>query len=340
MQFSDEQLIAYLLGELDYSEESSIEESLKSDDKLRERLSTLRLTLGQLDSLGGCYEPPATLFDDTMQRIDASCSPALSDSAVAASASPVSWRERRLTDSLALVACVVVLCSLLLPTVVKARHESRKAQCSSNLAETGFELVDFAMARPDQRFPLVDEDGPLGFAGIYSLQLKETGRLRRTSQLLCAGRVGDCELAECGKMPRLVELLVIPEEELIYWQKHLGGDYAYNLGVIENGRSVAPQLQGRTSFAILGDAPEIFSGADSSQAERLVAHDGFGINVFYEDGHVSFISAKALLKEEGLSDHPLRNHQGVHEVGIEPRDSSLAPSHWSPLGDKPDSASE
>ncbi|MEM8733629.1 MAG: hypothetical protein AAGG44_05390, partial [Planctomycetota bacterium] len=59
MSFSDEELIAFLLGDADSNLEQRLRLSLNADPDLRDRLSGLRQVLGHMDSLSGVYEPPS-----------------------------------------------------------------------------------------------------------------------------------------------------------------------------------------------------------------------------------------------------------------------------------------
>ena len=62
MPISDEDLIAYLLGDANPQQRKRIESGLAEDEDLRARLSELRMVLGQLDTMKSHYEPPADLF--------------------------------------------------------------------------------------------------------------------------------------------------------------------------------------------------------------------------------------------------------------------------------------
>ncbi|MEO8270206.1 MAG: hypothetical protein ABI557_10810, partial [Aureliella sp.] len=76
MLFSDEELIAYLLGDATTELGQRLELRLAVDEELLQRLSVLRQMLGQIDSAGGVFEPPADLVDTTLERIDQTASAA------------------------------------------------------------------------------------------------------------------------------------------------------------------------------------------------------------------------------------------------------------------------
>ncbi len=344
MPFSDEDLIAYLLGDATDELSQRILRELAADTELVSRLNYLRTVIGQIDTLGVVFEPPADLVDTTLARID-SCiesdadqllsphwvTPATSSMSLSGSHEPTA-RRSSFWDSTALTVCLTVMCCLALPILVRVRFESRKAQCARNLSLTGADLIDYTLLSPDHRFPFVATEGPDAFAGVYAVYLKSSGVELPTSQLQCAsllGYQGGFE-GKLGSIPTFEELHALAMNELKLWQRVIGGDYAYNLGVEEQGSPRAPKCEGRSQFAILSDKPVFVD--DEFQ---LIAHDGKGINIFYEDGRVAFISTQSLYdpvsSDMRLADNPLRNQRGVHEVGLNPQDASLAPSHFPPF---------
>ncbi len=342
MQFSDEDLIAYLLGDTSSELAQQIELELRSDTNLVDRLGHLRMVIGQMDSWGVIFEPPADLVDTTLARIDReielpvelASSPRLLSAGNDATPQPSSF-----WDSTALTLCLAMLCCLALPALVRIRFESRKAQCARNLTLTGADLINYAIMNPENRFPYVATEGPEAFAGSYAIRLQDTGHELAFSQLRCAsllGYQGRGSLAAAsdtigGRIPSFKELHEFALQELEVWQRVIGGDYAYNLGVEELGRPRAPKCDGRSQIAILADAPII-----ADRHEEFVAHDGKGINIFFEDGRVVFVTTKSLYQpaasEKLLADNPFYNQRGVHEVGLNAQDASLAPSHFPPLG--------
>ncbi len=401
MQFSDEELIAYLLGDASRDLAERLQRQFLAEPELLERLTQFRILLGQIDSLGVPFEPPADLVDGTLARIDAveEISPNLpatgevtygSTAARLSQSSPnppvllssrgdTAPRRSSIWDSTALTVSLTILCCLALPTLVRVRFESRKAQCARNLSITGSELIQFALNSPDGRFPQVALAGPEAFAGVYAIYLHDIGAKLTPEQLQCASLNGTRDRFPspvttasspsqfASSIPSFTELHRLALDELAQWQRTIGGDYAYNLGVAERGTIRAPKCDGRSQFAIIADAPVITpaSGSNSQPGEpieRFIAHEGRGINIFYEDGRVVFVTTASLIRPTavslepasaglasqgsigtrttvdnnmvvaGLIDNPMHNQHGVHEVGLHPQDASLAPSHFAPLG--------
>jgi len=344
MPISDEDLIAYLLGDVNPQHRKRIEAGLSEDVDLRARLSELRMVLGQLDSLKCRYEPPADLFETTMARIDEACNTAdrqKTDEQKSAS-EPVKQpvrlasclgtsehRVRRSTwDSTALIACVAVLFCLLIPTVLRARFESRRAQCAYRISYLGRGLIDLASVDPQQRFPAVAEEGPESFAGMFAIRLCDVGLVNAPSDLWCASLEG-CRPSRGSLeyIPSMSQLRTFDSPKLELCRNEAGGDYAYSLGLIDDGVIVPPRCEGRTHFAVLADAPIIQHGR-----EEFVAHDGLGMNIFFEDGHVAFLVPECWQDEIG--DNPFCNIRQDRAAGLNSRDASLGPSHFHPRGNE------
>jgi hypothetical protein len=381
MPFSDEELIAYLLGDASPELSLRIQQQLQIEPELLGRLSEFRRLLEQIDSIGCPFEPPADLVDTTLARIDAleggtgeeaggvsrlgessdegeefgevSRLGESSDEGVRVLLrASIDAQPRRSSwwDSTALTISLTILCCLALPALVRIRFESRKTQCARNLSLTGSELIGFALSDPQQRFPRVALEGREAFAGYYAIALRDAGAPLSPSQLRCASLIGtpfdDLSQAELlpysRSIPTADELQRIALHELALWQQSIGGDYAYNLGVAEQGNIQAPKCQGSSHFAILADAPVIIDQQSDQQhddqhvvSEQFIAHDGRGINVFYEDGRVVFVTTNSLhrtsFSDGQVADNPMNNQHGVHEVGLHSQDASLAPSHFPPL---------
>ncbi len=338
MPISDDELIAYLLGDANPQQRARVEMGLVGDENVRVRFSELRIVLGQLDSLQRSYEPPADLFESTMARIDeadaatppaaavpsqTSYRPLLSCTAFQGATSRAS---RGTWDSVALALCLAMLLSLFFPTVLGARNESRKAQCAHNMKGLGRGLLDYASLDPQGRFPAVALTGPRSFAGIWAVCLRDLGYVRSPSELWCPSLGGsDLVRGQLLKIPSLVQLETLEPSQLEMCRNEAGGDFSYPMGVIEDGEIVAPRCEGRSNFPILGDLP-IAPGSTNVAAP----HDGRGVNLFFEDGHVGFIRVGCF--EDEVRDNPFCNLLRELEVGLNPSDASLGPSHFKPLG--------
>ncbi|KAA5545532.1 hypothetical protein FYK55_07785 [Roseiconus nitratireducens] len=248
-------------------------------------------------------------------------------------------------DSVTSLLSVAVLLSLLLPMVASGRFEARKIACQDQLREFGTALMQYVVRDQDGHFPGVAASGPKAFAGIYALHLSDAGILPDAGQRWCpAADIPDLPPGGHSTtdvvvedpdseysitlydVPRVDQLQTLSPNELRVVQQWAGGHYAYSLGVVGETGFSSPRYEGRASFAVMSDAPlSGWSTRDGFGSTRY-AHGDLGINVLYEDGAVRFIRAEAF---DSMPDHPLINHAGVREAGVNIDDASLAPS-WLP----------
>ncbi|MCC6508665.1 MAG: hypothetical protein IT423_06140 [Pirellulaceae bacterium] len=257
--------------------------------------------------------------------------------------------NRHLWDSVFLTLSVASLVCLMLPLMLEARSLSRRLKCAENLHILGNGLTQLAMLSPERRFPAIPTEGLERFAGRFVLQLKDHDLLESPSNLRCFSIPGtETSPPSIVCIPSTDLYLQAGSAQQAMWREELGGDYAYNFGVIDNGRVVGPRLEGRAQLAILADAPKIQGDRD-----EFYAHDGRGINIYYEDGHVAFSrlprlsvdatkvdsessgtgSRKAVVMVNNWRkplDYPFRNLAGRQAHGLSPTDASLGPSSSAP----------
>lgn len=340
MEITDEQLIAYLLGDASEELRTRIDDALSRDSSIVERLSHLRFVIGQIDSLNldapdGGIEPPSDLVETTMSRIDREMADPrpplhLPETRNLSSAAGAPTNRSNWLDSSVLSLSLVAVCCLLLPAVLKVRSTARRAQCAQNLDNVGTKLVDYALHDPDRRFPQVPISGPEAFAGVYAISISAPSQPLAQHVVYCPS-LGIERPQRAGPIINSrQELHQLGEAELVRIQQTIGGDYAYSLGVVEGKKIVAPKYEGRSHFAILADAPQI-DRFSSAQPDQFIAHGGQGINILFEDGRVVFVSLSALTATSPTVDNPFRNQRNTHEAGLTPHDASLAPSHFPPV---------
>ncbi|MCH1495204.1 MAG: hypothetical protein L7U72_08245 [Rubripirellula sp.] len=234
----------------------------------------------------------------------------------------------------ATVAAAVVLC-IILPALANGRFEARKIACQDQLRRFGVALTEFVSRSPEQRLPAVAESGPEAFAGVYALRLNEAGLLPEGEIRWCPSMAtpesDSPELINLGEIKSLDRLHDATIDELRAIQQYSGGHYAYNLGVLDEHRFTSPRFEARASFAVMADAPLLgnLGSGNLGSSEKLtdwIGHGGRGINVLFEDGRVRFISVDSL---QAMPDHPLLNHEGNVEAGVNIDDATLGPS-WRP----------
>jgi hypothetical protein len=222
-----------------------------------------------------------------------------------------------------------VILGLMLPMLAEGRFESRKIACQDQLRQFGTAITQFVNRNQQERLPAVTEAGPEAFAGVYAVRLNDAGLLSDPSIRWCPSlnppRDDEITLTEVNEIVSVDELHQTPVDRLRQIQQFVGGHYAYTLGVMEQDQLTPPRFESRSSFAVMSDAP-LTGVADRSRLIQRIGHSAAGINVLYEDGRVRFVPIAAL---DSMPDHPLLNHRGQVEAGVNTDDASLAPS-WRP----------
>ncbi|MGI9470561.1 MAG: anti-sigma factor family protein [Rubripirellula sp.] len=352
-----EDLLGYLLGALEPHEMRRVAQRLQDDPEARQQLAEIERSLRPLE---GSFEPPEDPPRDLVSRTlanlpplpspetgavdnsetgpsDPLLSPVVSeaDDAVAplkplhsgvetARSGGAAW-----IDWIGAAGAVVVILSLMLPALAHGRFEARKVACQDQLRQFGTAITQFVNHNPQDRLPAVSEQGPEAFAGVFAVRLNEAGLLTDPSVRWCpsldqpAGN--QAALTNLDQIVSLDELHDASVDRLRQMQQFSGGHYAYNLGVVEQDRLTSPKFESRASFAVMSDAP-LAGITDPKDLSKRLGHNATGINVLYEDGRVRFVALEDL---EVMPDHPLLNHRGEAEAGVNVDDASLAPS-WRP----------
>jgi hypothetical protein len=167
-------------------------------------------------------------------------------------------------------------------------------------------------------------EGNQAFAGVYASKLLDSELISANDvMLICPSSDLACR-DSLWRVPTLQEIERASRLHLVELQKNAGGSYAYNIGYVEDFKYRGVVNQGRTHFALLGDAPSYHL-----PGRRSANHGGRGQNILYEDGRVLFVSDPQLLRE----DDPLRNRAGYLEAGQDCDDAVVAPSAVRPIAD-------
>jgi len=383
MSVSDEDLIGFALGALEPAEHARVVAALQVNPILRERLAEITAALIPLDQIleEESASPPG-LVDETLARIANEPLPGTSDNRSIGQSRSTNRTVRlrnndtdleespsrfRLWDTLALSTSILLVSSLLFPALLNGRSLARRVQCAHNLSSLASLLTQYASLATDGRIPEVPRDGYRSFAGIYAVQLNDAYLLENAKQLWCPSMSSfspDCEMT----LPKDEQLRQASNAELALFQSWVGGNYAYNLGVVDGRRLKAPRYLGRTQFAWLGDAP-VITGSDNLPIFSRV-HEAFpnselsssaGSSVRWWtivgsldpncddarcDGRMTWLSHEgrgfnivfedghvAFISVKGISPEglaPYLNHAGSLEAGVEPNDSALGPSPFGP----------
>lgn len=329
MKFRREQLLGYLLGALEAAEARQVEAELDRSPALRVEMARFQELLSRLgmDEEPEEFEPPRGLADRSCDFVAAHADEAVV--AQAPLASPVqlspagpalgnSARGYTLTD--VLVACSVLLTfgALLFPSINNMRLQAQRATCQYRLVQTGAALWDYAQLRPDRRYPRIPENGKLAVAAHVPFTLWNAGFAQDSQIFLCpAAKQTEC-LADVP-IPSVCEVQAATGAELRKCQQRMGGTFAYNMGYTRGDRLVAAVMHARPDFALVADAPGDLT---------LPPHDGLGLNVLFEDGHVRFLP---LARKPRWADDPFHNRNGYIGAGLDMYDAALGSSEAHPL---------
>ncbi|MFN0018707.1 MAG: hypothetical protein ACKVP0_10640 [Pirellulaceae bacterium] len=331
MKFRREQLLGYLLGALDAAESRQVEAELDRDPALRVEMARFQELLSRLgmDEEPEEFEPPKGLADRACVFVAEN-----GDQATVAEAalsfpvhlSPAGPTQGEFSGGYTLmdmlVACSVLLTlgALLFPSINNMRLQAQRATCQYRLVQTGAALWEYAQLQPNHRYPWIPERGNFGVAGNVPFTLRNAGFVPDALNLNCPS-VGQLEGCPSSKFPTVEEVQEAVGPELRSCQQRMGGTYAHNMGYVRSGHLVANTLAARENFALIADAP--------GDPTRPV-HDGIGLNVLYEDGHIRFLPQHRASKPD-KSDNPFRSRRGYREAGLDPNDASLGPSDARPL---------
>ena len=338
MNLRREQLLGYLLGALDDAERQQVEDELGKNPTLRVEMARFQELLSRLgmDEEPTEHQPPDGLAARTCDFVAAHAGEAVIAQAVVSpvqlSPAPVTAgdisRGYTLTDILVACSVLLTLGALLFPSLNNMRFQAQRAMCQYRLVQTGGAFWDFAQFNPDGSYPGIPEKGNRAVAGFIPVLLRDAGFLEPQNEICPSSGLG--QETRGWRPPTCRELDEAVGPTLRFYQKTMGGSYAYNMGYTTGGRLVPACWQGREGYALVADVPT--AAGDPAPAP----HDGLGCNVLYEDGHVRFLPTARKLD---LPDDPYRNRIGFKAAGLDANDSSLGPSDarpvpyddWSPL---------
>jgi hypothetical protein len=339
-----EQLLGYLMGALDASQQSQVERALENDPQLREELDLLHQALEPLRADRGLYEPPCGLAERTLDAVAAvagwpddevEVAKPTSAGAEAASQEPAkalsapresfakAWTGRwAALDVVASAAILAAAVMLFFPAVANSRFQARVTACQSNLQSLARGLENYS-ENHEQQLVTVPDSGKLSIAGMYAPTLHEAGYVAEPKNFYCAGDLARCPSeAPQPRIPRISEIERAIGDQLRDLQRRAGGSFGYSLGYLVNGEYRPLRNYRRSSFAILADAP-----GPHHQGRLSMNHEGRGQNVLFEDFHIEFIpgGAVANLDDIYVSD------RNVVEAGMHRSDAVVGASHSSPL---------
>lgn len=324
---SDETLMGYLLLALPDAEQWRIEALAASDTVLQQRIEDLRELLAPIRESEQPVEPCAGLTASTMAFIEkASHSDELLSLANPRMSQPLfeSDRATRLAwiDSIVTVAAGIVILTILLPSIWYSRESARRLYCAENLRQIGHAITLFRQGDLERKIPKIELDGPLAFAGVYAVRLKQAGLLE-TSRLIWCPAMESLDLDQT--IPTVQVFLAASPQQQENWKFTAGGNYSFNLGNVVEENYTTPGFAGRSHFAVLGDSL-MPKGSDE---DFQTIHGRNTSNVLYDDGRI-----QSMLVNRNFApslDNPYLNRALIQAVGYGLDDTCLGPSFQNPL---------
>ncbi|MEM6798027.1 MAG: DUF1559 domain-containing protein [Planctomycetota bacterium] len=301
-----EQLVSYLLGELEAAEAADVETRLQSDPKLREQLDKLRECLPCDTSVGeesaelaGPCEPPSGLADRTADSVhDLILGLASTPAANAATGedAPRCSHSFTLVDAGVAAGVILALGMMLLPALQESREASRRNACQYNLAKIGKALQQYA----EDHGGLLPHVHAGENAGVYSVRVTDKGYLDRrqaANMVVCRSSPLGQQIADGTVVmiiPSADQLKELNANALAIARRLMGGSYAYRLGYLDGPLYQPIRFTGNSRSPMLSDAPNPQTGRWQS-----INHGGCGQNVLFQDGSVRY-ERDCLLREDNL----------------------------------------
>ena len=327
-----EDLLGYMLGALDAPESQAIEQLIQENPEVQSELESIESMMAPLEHMDTtvdacpglarrtveyvagkerCQEPAMAYSPQALPASSAGMTPSVE------TASGGGWS---MTDMLVGAIAIAVLAAVAIPTISYARFNSRLTACQNNLRQVGNALFVYQDSSPAQSFVSIPfcPDDPMNVAGCYAPILKDYGLVEDDSTFFCSGsesRSFDC-------IPTCEQIRGAIGPQLADYKRNMGGDFGYSLGFYKDGKYCSPRGRRSCNFAVLSDKPSVSLPGRQSQN-----HGGCGQNVWFEDGHIEFLSEPMT----PCGDAIFENDSGACGPGNCCSDSCIGASYASPV---------
>jgi len=331
-----DEILAYLLGDLDDEQRRRIEERLESDPIWRHEVERLRSYVEEANAIGTSEvdNPPADLVHRTCSFVkQASAQGALSPAVLPASltesqdeAAPQS-RGWSLLDFAVAAGILLVIGMLLFPALQEGRDAARRLQCQEKLRSLGFALAFYAEQAGGQ-IPAIERHEN---AGMYAVKLVESGILTREQlvDLLVCPSTPLAEDIDRGvttvHIPKRLELAEATGAQLKLLRENMGGSFAYRIGYVDKkGNYRQVQFVGRSSAPMMADKP-----SPAVVGFQSANHGGCGQNVLFQDQSVRYFQ---LCIQADRDRHWFLNEDDLPAAGKHQKDIVMIRSEATPFG--------
>lgn len=316
----EENLVGYLLKALDADTQRQVETSLQESPELRSRLELLQRALAPLSADRQTPEPRPGLVLSTLARVaeyqcrklPAAPPPPRSQSL------PVTRQWLRRADALVAAMLLIVLGGVGSSFVLHLWRDYYRTACQDNLRRIGSGLQNYCEIH-DGNFPLVEENGPHGVAGIFVPVLCDSGMLGSDVSVACPSK--ERRPMRPRSLQELEELYSRDRERFQVEARNLGGGYAYSLGYVDAAGYHGLHRDFGDLFPVVADRLDSLTQANSSN------HGGVGQNVLHIGGNVTWCSDRFA----GINrDDIFVNRDNRVRAGLGRDDTVLGPGDASP----------
>lgn len=324
-----EQLIRYLLGELDDDERQHVQSLLREKPELQRELARLRqcFAMNQEEDLPPV--PPRGLARRTAQFISDSDEYEIADAATrvgtmtSAGDPPAGVLGWSLADLSVAFGVMLAVSMLVFPALRDSREGTRRNVCANNLMEFGKLFCGWS-ERHNRDFPQVR---PNETAGVFAARLVEEGDISPEDLaplLICPA----APLAREVRAQRLViwvpsaqAIRAMSPAQLARVTAQISPFYAYRMPYQAAGELRYVRDERSPYAPLLSD-----TAGDAANAMSL-NHGGSILQVLCQDGHVRVLNTYILPE---MNDDLFHNNVGRVGVGLGPLDAVLAPSDTMP----------
>ena len=355
-----EELLGYVLGALDATEERNIQQKIESDPSLQKEVQKLQasiLPLDYLDNPSGSrpglarrtceWVAAATKDPDTLEAHyvpDHLSELASAQSTTQSPAVETTAQEQGLDESNKDADDKVMLS----PSRFQRFHP-RTWAFSDALAGIAIVAVLSGILFPalsyqrynSRKMACQDNLRQVGQAllqysdinGGQFVAIPSSGRLSASGYfapvLKDVGLVEDDSIFTCAGLttdtpvhiPSIDQLNTAEDSQLEYLKRNMSGHFGYSMGY-DDGQKYQPLTNsGLTNTVLVADMP-----STNQPGRRSINHGSWGQNCLFGDGRVEFIKGDSV-GEDAI----FVNDYGIVAPGTSPRDSVIAPSHLSPV---------
>lgn len=323
-----DQLVRYLLGELNSQEREQLEASLRDSPELQREFEHLKKCLPGPDEYSpeecgpdrfaddaygdeeyderfddesladGDFDRPvgagSSLAERTLNKIcgEGPCHerPRTAAEITAAYDAPAGTPSWSLADLTVAGGVFLAISMLFVPAVRQSRDAARRTDCVNNLRQLHTMLVSYS-GMHGGFFPTAARHEN---AGIFAVYLGEDGygsQEELARLLVCRASPVAEDIAHkriTVRVPTLCELEAATAKEKCFWKRMMSPSYAYRIGYVEDGQYCAIRNRNSCHKALMADNPRKCKREREARANLQSDHHG-GQNVLFEDGHVDFL---------------------------------------------------